>query len=231
MQFTAFDLEIAKEIPTGSDDWKALRPLGISCAATYSSEGETLTWHGVPKMTPEQCRGMADYLLQQHEAGYLVVTWNGLGFDFDVLAEECQSPDYTDALKALALDHIDVAFAMFCEKGFMIGLETAAKGQDLQGKTEGMHGDLAPVMWKQGEDERAKVLEYVQQDAVVTANVYRALVDNKKLRWTSRTGRTNYWFCGEVISTVRESLAKPEPDTSWMSDPWPRSKFAEWATS
>ena len=30
------------------------------------------------------------YLATQVENGYTIVTWNGLGFDFDILAEESQ---------------------------------------------------------------------------------------------------------------------------------------------
>ena len=36
-KYLAFDLEIAREIPEGGD-WKANRPLGISCAATLASD-------------------------------------------------------------------------------------------------------------------------------------------------------------------------------------------------
>lgn len=36
-RYMVFDLEIAKEIPEGTKDWSALRPLGISCAATLCS--------------------------------------------------------------------------------------------------------------------------------------------------------------------------------------------------
>jgi hypothetical protein len=32
MKYLAFDLEIAREILEGETDWKAHRPLGITCA-------------------------------------------------------------------------------------------------------------------------------------------------------------------------------------------------------
>ena len=28
--------------------------------------------------------------------------------------------------------------------------------------------------------------------------------------------------------TVDQAEKLPEPDTSWMADPWPRSKFTDW---
>ena len=33
---------------------------------------------------------------------------------------------------------------------------------------------------------------------------------------------------GEGWLTVSEALGLPLPDTSWMSDPWPRERFTGW---
>ena len=46
-KYLAFDIEIAKPLPEGIDDWKSVRPLGISCAATHSDDGATTTFHGI----------------------------------------------------------------------------------------------------------------------------------------------------------------------------------------
>jgi len=224
IKYVAFDLEIAKEIPEGNVDWKDIRPLGISCAGLAKPGGIASAFHGVPQMTPEECRDMADVLLTCPRP---IVTFNGLGFDFDVLAEECQDREYWEKIRDLALDHIDVAFAMFCDKGYMVGLETACQGMGLKGKTEGMHGDLAPVMWKEGKIEQ--VLEYVKQDARATGSLYEAILEKGCLHWVSRSGRDNWWYT-DGIPTVREAMAKPEPDTSWMSNPWSRSKFYGWTS-
>ena len=44
-KYLAFDIEIAKPL-VGGDDWKAQRPLGISCAATLRSDQEEPTlWY------------------------------------------------------------------------------------------------------------------------------------------------------------------------------------------
>lgn len=236
MKYVTFDLEISKEIPDGCDDWKALRPLGISCAATYTSDGQKVVWRpytigGAPypdKMDSDELEEMVHYLILSYERGYTIVTWNGLGFDFDVLAEEC--PRMRDEIKALALNHIDIGFHMLCVKGYMVGLQTAADGMCVPGKTEGMHGDLAPVMWKQGREAQDKVLEYVLQDVIATANVYEALVERGRLDWTSRSGRPNSWYFDELL-TVNRALEIEEPDTSWMSKPWTREKFYGWTLS
>ena len=94
--YAAFDLETAGEIPEGSD-WKECRPLGITCAALYAPEiGEPITWYGsdpdgeiADTMNREDLALMVRQLESlQSRQGYTIVTWNGLGFDFEVLAEE-----------------------------------------------------------------------------------------------------------------------------------------------
>lgn len=236
MKTISFDIEITKEIPEGTDDWKPLRPLGISCAATHVAGELPITWHGPrlrngqlrPSMTPIQCCHLAQYLVEARAEGYTIVTFNGLGFDFDILAEECRIGNIVEAIAGLALDHVDIFFAMLCEKGYGIGLNTAAKGMGLAGKTKGMHGALAPAMWAQGEQN--KVLEYVKQDVITTTEVYEAIVEMGHLVWTSKKGRLNTWSpkSGRLL-TVSEALELPEPNTSWMDRPFTREKFCGWA--
>ena len=235
MKYLAFDSEISKEIPEGVDDWHSLCPLGISCAATLTSDGEALTWYSpilggkmhASKMTPHHCQELAQYLVEKQADGYIVVTWNGLGFDFDVLAEECQDLISFDNLRELALNHIDVFFAMLCSKGFGVGLAAAAAGAGVAGKTEGMSGAKAPEMWAKDRVSQEIVLEYVAQDVQATADVYEAIVKAGRLKWTSKSGRPNSWYFGELLP-VNRALETPEPDTSWMSEPWKREKFYGW---
>jgi hypothetical protein len=211
-KFLAFDIEIAKELPEGETDWKAHRPLGITCGAAAAADG-LWNWYAhddqgkfTDQMTGEQCRQMLNdlsYLVDK--CGYTLTTWNGLGFDFDVLAEESGAHE---ACKRLALDHIDMMFHFFCEKGYPLGLDAAAKGMGLPGKPDGMSGALAPVLWTEGQYH--KVLDYVSWDVKNTLMVAEAS-----------------WQCQEW-SAVEEALKLPLPDTDWMTDPWPRSQFYEW---
>ena len=96
-----------------------------------------------------------------------------------------------------------------------------------------MHGDLAPVMWAQGLEQQQRVLEYVAQDVRTTAEVYEAIMERGRLTWLTKSGRHSDWMPtlssdGPRMLTVQECLALPEPDTSWLKDPWPRSKFTGW---
>ena len=241
--YVAFDLEIAKDIPSGTADWRAIKPLGITCAATYVGDGATRLWYPQLdgddpdsliyrlQMSPEECQALALYLIEMSRDGYEIVTWNGLGFDFEVLAEECQALEWFDNVADLALHHIDVFFAMHCAKGFGIGLEAACKGMNIAGKLDGMSGAKAPQMWREGYESQRKVLEYVSQDARITGRVYEEITKTGKLDWIARSGRANTWLImnQKQLLTVYEALQSPLPDTSWMTNPRPRSAFSGWA--
>lgn len=228
-KYLSFDIEIARQIPEGENDWKAHRPLGITSAAAASSDGGLWNWYAqergrfTPRMTVEACQILVIDLCRMVEGGYTILTWNGLGFDFDILAEE--SVEMFDMCKELALNHIDMMFHFFCEQGYPLGLDAAAKGMGLPGKPEGMTGAKAPELWAAGEYHR--VLDYVSWDCKNTLMLAQAVEDAGRLNWTSRAGNPNTWYCNKWL-TVNESLALPEPDNAWMSDPWPRSKFYGW---
>jgi hypothetical protein len=47
-------------------------------------------------------------------ARYTIVTWNGTGFDFDILAEES---GMLAECKGLAVNHVDMMFHVLCRLG------------------------------------------------------------------------------------------------------------------
>ena len=227
--YLAFDLEIAQVLPEGVENWKAYRPLGVTCAATLTS-GELLLWYGetaegnyAARMSQAELAPLVGYLMQAAAAGKHILTWNGLGFDFDILAEE--SGLLTEC-KGLALEHIDLMFHIFCLKGFPLALDTAAKGMGLPGKAPGMTGDLAPKYWAAGLYKQ--VLDYVAQDVVTTLEVARRVEREGDLRWISQRGSPQSLFLPQGWLPVKEALKLPLPDTSWMRKPWSRSKFTGW---
>lgn len=226
----AFDIEIVNPIPPGARDWKAHRPLGISCAATLSNTGELIHWYrrkaeGEPadRMEPEDLLELIDYLEDALSSGIRLFTWNGLGFDFDILAEESGR---FEVCRSLALNHVDMMFHIFCLKGYALSLDRAAAGMGLPGKKPGMTGSMAPILWSQG--QRDEVLEYVAQDVRVVLSLAHAVEIESGLRWTSRGGRPQFLPLKTGWLTAKEALDLPLPDTSWMQNPWPRSKFTSW---
>jgi hypothetical protein len=165
-------------------------------------------------------------MLSMQKQGYSILTFNGLGFDFDVLAEELCDMPAAFACANLALSHVDIMFDFFCRKGFPVGLNAASKGMGLAGKTEGMHGDLAPQMWRDGKFD--EVLKYVGQDVKATLELAQTIDASSELTWLTKLGQHKTCKMPGGLLTVQEALALPMPDVSWMSDPWPREKFTGW---
>jgi len=232
-KYLAFDLETARVIPEGEQDWSKYRPLGISCASGLTSDGEINLWYGktpegnyAPQMSNEEAQTLVNYLNSASDNGYKILTWNGLGFDFDILAQES---NMLSVCSNLALEHIDMMFHVFCLKGFPLALDKAAKGMGLKGKPFGMSGEMAPRMWKDGQFQ--EVLEYAQQDVRTTLDLAELVDRQHELRWLSNRGKPQRLMIPSKWLTAQEALQLPLPDTTWMSDPWPRSKFTKWLES
>ena len=228
-QYLAFDIETAQHLPDDRADWRSHRPLGITCAAALPSDGEATLWYGrtaengfAPRMSRPQVVELVTTLFQAHKAGQTIVTWNGIGFDFDVLAEES---GLHQECREMALNHVDMMFHFFCLQGYPLALDTAAKGMGLPGKAAGMSGELAPVLWSQGMHQQ--VLDYLRQDVQTVLNLARAVEKRGTLRWISRSGKPGTANIGQW-RTVSEALRLPAPDTSWMSKPMSRRGFTAW---
>lgn len=232
MKYVAFDIETAAVVPEGAD-WRDGRPLGITCAAlawlgpdgnirTEARHGCNTDGSPAACLLEDECADIVHALQNVASHGYTLLTWNGLGFDFDILAEES---GLHSECAALALHHVDMMYQVLCIKGFPLSLNAAAKGMGLAGKSEGVDGAQAPLMWAEG--RHAEVLAYVQQDVRTTLQVAQAVEREGCVRWTSKRGRP----CTVPIAqwlTVAEAHALPLPDSSWMQAPWPRSKFTAW---
>jgi hypothetical protein len=231
-EYVAFDIEIAKIFPEDEKDWKKHRPLGITCAATLTADAAVKLWYGRTKtgepaarMGQDEIQRLVRYLQEMDDNGYTILTWNGLSFDFDILSEES---GMMDECSQLALGHVDMMFHFFCLQGYALGLDKAAKGMGLKGKPEGMSGALAPRLWDEG--KRDEVLKYVAQDVRTILDLGRAVEKTGDIRWTSNRGRPMRVKIASWLP-VREALDLPHPDTSWMTEPWPRSKFTSWLRS
>lgn len=233
MKYLAFDIETSKLAPDG-DNLNAERPLGISCwAAAWQDDGgkiSTLTGCGTdehgnptPQMTPMECVDLVQRLRGVAARGHFtILTWNGCGFDFDILAEES---GLHSQCADLALHHVDMMLHFHCIKGFPVGLNAVARGMGLEGKTAGMDGAKAPQLWAEGRYD--EVLRYVAQDVRTTLEVALAVEQRKTLCWIARSGKPNFCPLPRWL-TVAEALRLPEPDVSWMREPVARERFTEW---
>jgi len=194
-------------------------------------------WHGGEqpdgrlreRMPTTKCRELAEYLLEMYTSGYTILTWNGLEFDFDILAEECQDETLGEDLAKLALNHIDIFFTVFSETGSLVSLDAAAKGMGLPGKAYGIRGEDAPRLWRQSREMQEKVLQYNAQDVQITIDLHDVICEKGYLQWVTSGGRLRQWrLTKNNIPTVVVTLTGPEPDTSWMSEPLTRLEFCEW---
>lgn len=230
-RYIAFDIETAKILPEDFRDLHEHRPLGITCAATLCSDEATAQIFyskNLDDSSPSLQMSQQDLTLfvanlqQKVRSGYTIVTHNGLGFDFDILAEES---GMLDECRALARTHVDMMFHFFCGKGFPIALNAAAKALGIS-KLAGVDGSLAPQLWQNGKYET--VLEYVAQDCRLTLDIAQQSENNRRISWVTKKGSTSHFDLPSGWMTVEEALNLPLPDTSWMNDPWPRTKFTNW---
>lgn len=225
-KYLAFDIETAKVTPEGGSDWRPYRPLGISCAATLAADtDELILWQGATsdKLNREEAADLVEYLTTMVGCGYTIATWNGMGFDFDILAEESgMLPQCQD----LAVNHVDMMFHILCRLGYGVSLNAAADGMGLEGKPEGMHGAMAPALWAEG--KREAVLDYVAQDVRTTAELATQCEACGRLRWISKSGKLRCMKLPHGWLTATEAAELPEPNTSWMDEPWSRERFTAW---
>jgi hypothetical protein len=243
MAFLGFDMEIAKPAPDGPDIL-AGRP-GIACAA-LAREGDAHTEMlfdpvvspelfdpATRAMTHEGALRILAVLEEAAGRGETLVTWNGAGFDFRLLADETGRRQ--DCAR-LALKSVDMMFQVLCERGHPLALDTALKGAGLPPKVSQIalrSGDLvaidgaaAPRFWQEG--EYAAVMRYCAADAEQTVALAVACQRSHRLAWVSQKGRPNEIYLRTGWLTVEQCLALPVPDTSWMSRPMTRDSVVGW---
>jgi hypothetical protein len=230
-KYLAFDIETAKDIPEADFNWRPYRPLGISCAAALKYDAkEPILWHGTlndgspaARMSHAEAKTVVHQLVKLVEDGYTLLTWNGLGFDLDILAEESGA---WGECKNLAINHVDMMFHVFCDRGFPVALDKAAEALKIPGKPPGMSGLLAPRLWAQGKYQ--DVLDYVAQDVRIALDIAHKCEEKRKFQWITRKGTKSTMDLPKGWLTVSDALRLPEPDTSWMNDPIPRQQYTHW---
>ena len=232
-KYLSFDLEITKQITGDFNQWKQHRPLGISCAGLLLEGQEPQLYFSKDQageiqssMARADLQIMLNTMSEAVQNGWTLVSWNGLGFDFDVLAEE--SGEW-ELCRELALNHVDMMFHFFCVKGFPLGLDKAARGLGLSGKMAGVSGADAPALWAKGEFDT--VLAYLAQDVVTTLEVAKAVEERGYLSWMSQRGAYQQVRFPDGWLSVREARELPTPDTSWMSRPMSREGVYQWTES
>jgi len=244
MNPVAFDLEIA-EVITRWQDLDPARGLGITCAALCWG-GEPTVWHGgsppytfkhwkriqppvTSRMSREEARGLLDEL---QSSQYVIITWNGLAFDFHVLGVE--AGDIQGAARlALSDRHIDLLLLFASIRRHRLGLKAAALACNSHKGAGGIKsGEDAPKLWAAGQYQRA--LEYVAQDARATLGVFNHLMQHGGFTWISRRGFEQTFALPEDLRdpqswTVHNILRRRWNDPEdWITDPAEPGGFTRW---
>jgi hypothetical protein len=229
-KYLSYDVEIFNEF---AENQKGVEGLIPSVAATCTSQEDLLYWYDLPCMTPDMAKNLVLFMLSQLEDGFIPFTWNGVAFDFALLA---QYSGMVEECAELALNGVDGMLLVTFPNGYFLGLDTALKGAGLQSKThsvklndgtilEEMSGALAPKLWRDGEYEAVKT--YLAGDVFRPLELISAIEKNKGIKWTSKSGKPN--FVRTNLTLVKDLFKIPAPDTSWMStSPKPRSEFVSW---
>ncbi len=246
MPLAAFDLEIATELPDDDRDWWRHGPLGISCAGLMREGADAdpvvmfdpgvspdLFDQATKRLTREGATRLVEALSDAVEHGFTIVSWNGLGFDFRLLALET---GLVARCSELAWNSIDMMFQVVCVNGYMLALDKALAGMGLQSKIHAVRmndgreapisGREAPRLWQAGEYQA--VMEYCAGDVRQTLALARECDQRRRLSWTSQRGKPARMNLPNGWLTVRQCLALPEPDTSWMREPVTRKRFTSW---
>ncbi len=243
MAFVAFDVEIAKPVPDGPD-LLAHRP-GIACAA-IAREGEARARvlfdptespevfdPATMALTRDGALQILDALDEAAGRGDTIVTWNGAGFDFRLLADE--TGRHADCVR-LVMASVDMMFQVLCERGHPLSLDAALKGAGLRPKMDQVTlrsgervritGAEAPQYWQAA--EYGAVADYCAADSERTAELAAACLRSRQFAWVSQKGRPNQIYLRSGWLTVEQCLALPLPDTSWMTKPMRREDVLAW---
>jgi hypothetical protein len=229
-RYLAFDIETTTVQAATERDWRVARPPKILCAATLLGDAdEPLLWYSGAKPRPaarmkrDDVRRLVDYLSKCARSGYTILTWNGVGFDFAILAEVSGK---LRTCRRLATTHVDMMFHVMCQLGYGVSLNSAAKGMNLPGKYSGLSGSQVPGLWAQG--KRKRVLDYVAQDVRIELSLAKTCEACGYLRWITRSDKRREMRLPKGLLAVEVAQKLPERATPWMFNEWSRRRFTAW---
>jgi hypothetical protein len=161
-----------------------------------------------------------DKLIIMQQAGYKLFTWNGTGFDYQLLAR--LTGRYTEC-RYLCEQSYDLCFQAGCMQGYPVGLGAVAKGFGLAEKE--LLGASAPLLWVT--DEWEKVVEYGKMDAVRTRDVTLAVMKHRGICWITRRGGQSFLPIHKIL-TVSQCLNLIRKYPEWIDHPFDPEETVKW---
>jgi len=247
MKFASFDLESAVGFPDDVEFTEEhFNQLGITCATVALVDTDEIQeWHdtdqvrfwysdSVEKLSREDCQEIVRDLSQLVDEGYTLVTWNGTGFDFKLLAVE--SGMYAECADLAYYHHIDMMLIVVFLRGHFLGLNKALDGIGNAGKlhevrlTDGtllvdMKGKLAPELWARGEFDA--VLTYLNYDVTEPLAVLQFIYKNKSIQWVTARGSYQSFHVPSMYS-VRELYETLPDNSNWGKFNITKEQFVAW---
>lgn len=164
-----------------------------------------------------------------------VVTFNGAGFDFRLMAARLRRPADRRRAARLAIMHVDVMLSFGCAHTFTTKLQSMAT--HTLGASKTLSGGAVSDVWASG--DRARVVAYCEEDASLTGRLYEHGLRNGWIDWRPRLTRQDgtakvpvppvrRWgldfehgvTSGPVFPKAFACVARAAAaDYSWMDDP------------
>lgn len=151
---------------------------------------------------------------------FVYVTFNGLSFDFRVLAAQCaknKRPDLAAFVAETAVGncHVDLMFAFTAQHGYFSSLDSFAMQLGFKKSWNGAEAAVSKDV--------AAIVAYCTEDVNVMKKVHESALEKRYLMRASKMGRLSAWVLPDSgppdVASVLNDLALMKPDQSWMTDP------------
>lgn len=246
MSYMTFAILPSRDVRAGSYDRGGLRSsrhstiTGILGAVSWVKGEKPRAWVG-PKLEgggwePLDAAVISQlirFLNSQQARGCTIVSWDGMQEAFAILSKFCEDPIDRTLCEVVALNHVDMAFQMFCSRGFVAPLRKVLESSGIEDKTHGRSTAFAKSAWDKSETEQRKLLNVAREIAYTIGRLYGVVATKKDLTWYTKSGADAYWQpemgydaaagCDRLL-TVSEALELPEPDVSWMTTPFKKDR-------
>lgn len=172
------------------------------------------------------CREQLAKLHLHIQCGNTVLGWNSVGFDLKVLGTVAEA---LPLAASIAFESVDLLLNFMTIKGYPIGLEACSQGFGLSGKLktdtgEEIRKDIDSLLIS---DEGIDLLlQYVEQDTILTFEVYSNIVRSGNYRWIAKSGTRNR-VSHRGIHNSFYCLQLPEIKLGF-NPPTTISKLSEW---
>ena len=162
-----------------------------------------------PHLIDEDVVNLYLYIKKKIDQGYVISTWNGASFDFQVLANMLLRANRQDLYRqcvniAIGLPHVDIMFAFFANKGFCVSLGKVAQAMLDTDNTKSMDGKDAPAAWLKNGQMQLNVALYCVNDVRLQKEIHKKIMETGVVTWISRKdNRQQWWAAKEMKHSMR----------------------------